>query len=195
MGSSRRPLIMECERGTLIGPDNGLLFPAAQVLGFRRAVHVTEEEYCLPKVSNTFHGRDVFAPVAAHLSLGVSPDSMGGEVEDFVELHFGSYGVSEQEVSGEILYRDRFGNLISNVPSVALPAWIAAGRVVEVELGELREIPFHQNYAAGEPGKPLLTVSSDGFLEIAINRGNASETLKANQGDAFTIRERKARKA
>ncbi len=195
VGSSRRPLVVECERGLLVGPDNGLLFPAAQVLGFEGAFEVKEEKYCLPKASSTFHGRDVFAPVAAHLSLGVAPESVGPPVRDMMELHFGTYHVSELEVKGEVVFEDRFGNLITNVPAEALPTWLAPGRTAEVELADTRELPFHQNYASGEEGEPLLTISSDGFLEIAVNRGRASNLLQARQGSTFTARKPRPGKA
>lgn len=194
VGSSRRPLVIECERGILVGPDNGLLFPASRVMSFKRAFEITEEEYCLPIVSATFHGRDIFAPVAAHLSLGVSVDSVGSEVTDVVELGFGEFRVSTDEVGGVVLYRDRFGNLVTNVPADSSSSWIDEGTIVEVEFGGCHELLVHRNYAAAEPGRPVLTVSSDGFLEIAVNRGNAAELLKAGQGDSFLLRRPRPRK-
>lgn len=187
VGSSRRPLVVECERGMLIGPDNGLLFPASRVLNFRRAFEITEEKYWLPRVSSTFHGRDIFAPVAAHLSLGVSADSVGSMVTDMVELSFGEFRVSDQEVRGEVLYVDRFGNLVTNVPAESSPSWINGGRFVEMELGGHHKLPIHRNYSAAKPRQPFVTVSSDGFLEIAVSRGNAAQLLKAGQGDSFLL--------
>ncbi len=188
VGSSRRPLVVECERGVLVGPDNGLLFPASQVLNRRRAFEITEEEYCLPRVSSTFHGRDIFAPVAGHLSLGVSADSVGAQVTDIVELSFGEFQVSDEEVRGEVLYVDRFGNLVTNVPAESFPSWISVGRVVEMDLGGHHELQVQRSYSAVKSGQPFVTTSSDGFLEIAVNRGSAAKLFQSEQGDLLLFR-------
>ncbi len=189
VGTRRRPLVVQCDRGLLVGPDNGLLMPATRVLGRRKAFEITASEYCLPEVSDTFHGRDVFAPIAAHLSLGVPPKSMGEPVEDLVDLDFGPYEVSSEGIRGKIILRDRFGNLITNLPEEALPPWVAHGRTLRLALEAVHELPFLRTYGSGQTGQPLLTISSDGFLEIAVNQGDASEVLGARPGDAFTLRE------
>jgi S-adenosylmethionine hydrolase len=188
VGSERRALVIECESGVLVGPDNGLLLPAARRLGLRQAFEITERRYCLPRISDTFHGRDVFAPVAAHLSLGTSPASMGNPVKDPVQLDFGRYQVSSSSVRGRILFKDRFGNLTVNVPEEALPPWIVRAASLEVKLRRTHRMPFLKSYASQEPGKPLLTISSEGFLEIAVNQGDASLLLGAYPGDNVTIR-------
>jgi S-adenosylmethionine hydrolase len=188
VGSERRPLIIECEKGVLVGPDNGLLMPAARKLGFRRAFEITEKRYCLPEISDTFHGRDIFAPVAAHLSRGETPDAMGKPAEALVLLDFGKYEVSTAEIRGTILFRDRFGNLTTNVPAEALPSWLSFGSVFEVHLRKTQRMPFLRNYASQDQGKALLTISSDGYLEIAVNQGDASYVFGAGPGDLFVVR-------
>ncbi|MEE9237821.1 MAG: S-adenosyl-l-methionine hydroxide adenosyltransferase family protein [Thermoplasmata archaeon] len=188
VGTRRRSLVMECRKGTLVGPDNGLLLPAARVLGLRRAFSIDGREYCLPEVSDTFHGRDVFAPVAAHLGLGISPSSVGSRVKNPVDLDFGVYEVSKEEVRARILFRDRFGNLVTNLPEQALPSWISFGKIVELEIEESYKLPFLTTYASRDSGEPLLTISSDGFLEIAVNRGDASDILDAEPGDDFILK-------
>lgn len=189
VGGGRRPLVVECEKGTLVGPDNGLLVPAAKILGLRGSFEITERDYCLPELSDTFHGRDIFAPVAAHLSLGVPPNSVGKRVDDLVQLDFGEYEVTSSEVRGELLFKDRFGNLSTNVPEDALPSWLIFGKKVELRLQHVLRLPFLRTYTSGEPGQPLLIISSDGYLEIAVNRGDASKLTGASPGDAFVLRE------
>ncbi|MEE9164183.1 MAG: S-adenosyl-l-methionine hydroxide adenosyltransferase family protein [Thermoplasmata archaeon] len=188
VGGPRRPLVIEAEKGMLVGPDNGLLLPAAATLGEYAAYEISNEEYRLPEVSETFHGRDVFAPAAAHLSLGVRPDEMGKPVPSPVQLDFGEYEVTENAVRGEILFEDRFGNLITNVPHEALPSWMSIGGQYILETSRTYDIPFLKNYAAHEPGKALLTVSSDGYLEIAVNWGHARETVGVGPGETFALR-------
>lgn len=187
VGTKRRPLVVECERGLLVGPDNGLLLPAARRLGFRQAYEATRSEYWLPEVSDTFHGRDVFAPLGAHLSRGRKPREVGASIDDPVDLDFGSYRVTEGEVHAEVLYQDRFGNLTTNVPREALPGWIRPGATLVLRLRKEYRVPFHRSYGHRERGRPLLTLSSDGFLEIAVNRGNAAEMLGARPGDPVTL--------
>ncbi len=188
VGTDRRPLVVECDRGILVGPDNGILMPAARALGFKGAFQVEKAEYRLQTISHTFHGRDIFAPVAAHLSLGVVPASVGGPVDDPVDLDFGPYEVSSKEVRGRILLKDRFGNLITNVPGEALPAWATHGESLKLRIEAEYELPFLRAYGFGAPGEPLLTVSSEGYLEIAVNQGDASKVLGSRPGDAFVLR-------
>ncbi|MFQ5552759.1 MAG: S-adenosyl-l-methionine hydroxide adenosyltransferase family protein [Thermoplasmata archaeon] len=188
VGGHRRPLVVESERGVLVGPDNGLLLPAAEALGDYEAYELSNESFRLPQVSNTFHGRDIFAPAAAHLSLGVRPHEMGKHVPSPVELDFGRYEVKGDAIRGEVLFEDRFGNLITNVPREALPRWTTFGGSYTLEAGQTHELPFVRSYAAHDPGEPLLTVSSDGYLEIAVNWGQAGETVGLGPGDPFVVR-------
>ncbi|MFQ5908883.1 MAG: S-adenosyl-l-methionine hydroxide adenosyltransferase family protein [Thermoplasmata archaeon] len=188
VGGARRPLVIEGEKGLLVGPDNGLLLPAAASLGEFAAYELSNEAYRLPEVSHTFHGRDVFAPAAAHLSLGVKPSAMGQRVRSPVSLDFGKFEITAEAVRGEILFEDRFGNLITNVPQDALPSWISPGGFYDLEANGAHEVPFVKSYEAHEPGKALLTVSSDGYLEIAVNWGHARETVGVGAGERFVLR-------
>lgn len=188
VGTKRRALVIACERGTLVGPDNGLLMPAAERLGVQAAYEVTEEAYRLSEVSATFHGRDIFAPVAAHLSLGVAPDAVGPLAEGLVAADFGRYEVTDARLTGRILFADRFGNLISNVPEEALPPWLSWGDRVRLEMAGEHEAVFARTYAAVDPATPAVSVSSDGYLEIAVNRGSAAASLGAGPGATFTLR-------
>ncbi|MCJ2554579.1 MAG: SAM-dependent chlorinase/fluorinase [Candidatus Thermoplasmatota archaeon] len=189
VGGPRKPLVVEGERGTLVGPDNGLLLPAAATLGEFTAYELSNEAYRLPEVSPTFHGRDIFAPAAAHLSLGVEPAEMGNLVSSPMSLDFGEYEVTEDVIRGEILFEDRFGNLITNVPEEALPPWTSLGGSYTLETGGTYEVPFVASYVSHEPGKALLiTISSDGYLEIAANWGHAREIVGVGPGERFVLR-------
>ena len=188
VGGPRKPLVIQGERGLLIGPDNGLLLPAAARLGEWKAYELSNEAYQRKEVAETFHGRDVFAPAAGHLSLGVPPSEMGERVSSPVELDFGDYEVTEDTVRGEILFEDRFGNLITNVPGQGLPTWVTFEGQYVLEAGGTHEVPFVRTYSAHEPGKALLTISSDGYLEIAVNWGHAREIVGVGAGEAFTVR-------
>ncbi len=194
VGGPRRPLVIEGGKGILVGPDNGLLLPAASAFGDFTAYELSNEEYRLPEVSHTFHGRDIFAPAAAHLSLGVEPSKMGKVVRSPVELDFGAYEVTKDAIRGEILFEDRFGNLITNVPEEALPTWTSFGGSYSLEAGTIREVPFVKIYTAHDQGKVLLTLSSDGYLEIAVNWGHARETVGLGPGERFLIRKAAAKK-
>ncbi|MCJ2530888.1 MAG: S-adenosyl-l-methionine hydroxide adenosyltransferase family protein [Candidatus Thermoplasmatota archaeon] len=195
VGGPRRPLVIEGEKGILVGPDNGLLLPAAATFGDFTAYELSNVEYRLPEVSHTFHGRDIFAPAAAHLSLGVEPSEMGKAVRSLVELDFGEYMVTEDVIRGEILFEDRFGNLITNVPQEALPSWTSLGGSYSLEASTIHEVPFVKSYTAHDPGKALLTLSSDGYLEIAVNWGNARETVGLGPGERFVVRKSSAKKS
>lgn len=191
VGTARRPIVVVGERGLLVGPDNGLLYPAAERIGRVAVYEITNREYVGPRVSKTFHGRDLFAPAAAHLSRGVDPALLGPVVEDLVPLDFGRPEIQPGEIRARILHADHFGNLITNVPGDAVPSWVTDGGPLEV--GNTMPIPatFHDTYAAAERDRPLLTISSDGYLEVAVNQGNAAERLHVAPGDLLTLRPRK----
>ena len=137
------------------------------------------------KISNTFHGRDIFSPVAAHLSLGVMPYEIGEKIEDYKNLDF--EGVEEGEIiSGKVIFIDRFGNIITNIPDRYVK-W-EHGDWVGVRLsGKALEIKFLKSYGYAEKGEMLLTVSSSNFLEISCRDGNAHEMLGAEIGDTVEI--------
>ncbi len=164
--------------------------PAAEALGMRGAYEITEKAYRMPQVSDTFHGRDIFAPVAAHLSLGVAPDAVGPPADGLVQMDFGDYEVTATSLTGRILFADRFGNLISNVPGDALPAWLGVGSRVRLEMEGDHEVLFVRSYGAVDPGTPAVALSSDGYLEIAVNRGSAAAALGAKAGTYFALRPR-----
>lgn len=185
VGSSRRSLVIETARGLLIGPDNGLLSLAAASLGRGCARAIENRELMRPEVSSTFHGRDVFAPVAAHLACGLSPESVGPAVESIVELDLPLPQRDATEIRGAVIHVDVFGNLITNISADALSAFPANGLCVS--LGQVLFTGVSSAYADVPAGAPLAIVGSWGMLEIAIRNGNAARTLGVGVGAPLTV--------
>jgi S-adenosylmethionine hydrolase len=191
VGSRRRGVVVVALRGLLVGPDNGLLLPAAEALGgVQAAYELTEPAYQLPHVSATFHGRDIFAPAAAHLALGVAPEAFGKPVSDLVELPTPLHVISTRPkglIVG-VLATDHYGN-------IQLAATMDDLR--EAGLGKLVEIHGYdpeptvtaivgRTFSDVGPGGPILYEDSSGHLAIAVNYGSAVEMFGA-ETDEFTI--------
>jgi S-adenosylmethionine hydrolase len=172
VGSARRAIAIRSARGdVLVGPDNGLLWPAIERLGgIERAVELTERRYWRQRLtSSTFHGRDIFGPVAGHLAQGVPLEALGVAVSDPTRLDLPRPAGQR----GEILYVDVYGNLVTNFAADAT----AHG----VRLGE-RLIPFAAYYAAVEPGALLALVGSAGLVEISARGASAAALTGATRG-------------
>jgi hypothetical protein len=185
VGGTRRPLLIESKGNFFIGPDNGVLSLAVQERQNPRVIHLSNPEYHLEPKSSTFHGRDVFAPVAAHLSRGVAPEAFGEAVEQFVRLDMPASTRSAREVAGEIVYVDGFGNLFTNVHEEDLRNWDR--EKVSIDIGEvtLRGIATH--YGSTVCDGFIAVINSWGLLEIAVNRDSAEHRLGAKIGDKVRV--------
>jgi S-adenosylmethionine hydrolase len=173
VGSERRPIGFKAMDQVFVGPDNGVF---SAFLGGRdrgSVVHVTENRFFLPAISHTFHGRDIFAPVAAHLARGVDLHEMGSAVTDPVCLDIPSVMINEQSLHGEVTRIDRFGNLITNIPAQTFESWMAGNRVL-FTIGQLSLETFGRTFSDVAPNSALALVGSSGHLEIAVNMGRAS---------------------
>jgi len=196
VGSERRAIAMQAGGYFFIGPDNGVLTLAAQVHNLRRklslvrpsstlkAIHLLNPEYWLSEVSSTFHGRDIFAPVAAHLSSGEPFDNFGLPIEDYTLIELKPPIERDDALIGEILYIDRFGNLISNILNWRIPEVREQARV---EIAETCFCGIFQTYSNAKLGEPLALIGSSGFLEIAVRNGNAARQLDAKIGDTVIV--------
>lgn len=174
VGTGRRSLVVESGGHIFVGPDNGLLIPAARSLGTPSAY-----EIALPHdASDTFHGRDVFAPAAALIAAGQPPASIGQKVRPR-DLAFGEAKRTARGFEATIIYVDRFGNLILNLQRLPLQDVILKG----IRLKRVR------TYAEGRRIEPLITMGSHGFAEIAVNQGNASEAFRLKAGDCIELEE------
>jgi S-adenosylmethionine hydrolase len=185
VGSARRPILIDFDGGYLVGPDNGVLSVALERKPPNQVIHLCNSEFHLQPVSRTFHGRDIFAPVAAHLSLGVPAIEFGDKLESFTDLLIPRVVRADQRVIGEIVYVDTFGNLFTNIRDRDLTGLDKARLRIslkEVELGSLVS-----NYAAVVAGEFACLFNSWGFLEIAVNKGHAERRTGAKVGDPIEI--------
>ena len=189
VGTKRRPIIAETKRGFYVGPDNGLLMLAAHKEGIIKVYHIVNPKHMLSRVSRTFHGRDIFAPAAAHLTAGISPSEFGPAIRDYVFPEFVKPQARKGEVVGEVLHKDGFGNIISNISAEDLEsAAIREGDSLLVKLGDKTlTLQFCSAYGEVPAGTYLAIIGSSNFLEVAVNQGSASRTFKAKVGDSFHI--------
>ena len=175
VGSKRRLIGLEAEAHFFVGPDNGIFWPVIKDHK-GKIVHLTESRYFLPPVSHTFHGREIFAPVAAHLSLGVDLEMMGMLIKDPVELNLPSAYIDEGILTGQIIRVDNFGNLITNIHRTEFERFIDSAQPV-IEVGNLVVKGLSRIYTDTEEGEPLALINSSNWLEIAVDLGRASEYI------------------
>ena len=183
VGSERPILLARTENYFFLAPDNGLLTFVFHRHLSQKIISVTNSRYFLPEVSHTFHGRDIFAPVAAHLARGIPMEEFGPPVDHIQELEHPFLSVEAHRITGEIMYIDRFGNLISSIPKEVLEGK-AVKRVLfkEVVIEELSTY-----YTQGLQGKSMALISSFGTLEIALYGKSAREALKVELHDKVTV--------
>jgi len=187
VGTERRGIVIASRRGYFVGPDNGLLIPAAQETGILQVREVSEDGVGLDKISRTFQGRDVFAPVAAYLATGGDFKKIGPKVEDVVTLQLPKPTVEDKVIIGQIIHQDSFGNLITNIETETLRE-INVKDIIMVELQEEKwTIRIRPSYGHGEEGEMLATVGGTGFLEISVNQGDASKYTGAGKGEKIRI--------
>jgi len=189
VGTARRPIIVTSERHHFVAPDNGVL---SLVYGREERLHVrhvTAEHYYLQPVSNTFHGRDVFAPLTAYLAKGVDPEKFGEEITDFVRFNAPKpKPVDGKTLRGVVLKVDRFGNLVTNITPQDAPALFQAEPPpFKILIGKREITELHTNYAQGVPGSVFGILGSMGYLEIAANRGSAAQTLGTGKGTEVNL--------
>jgi S-adenosylmethionine hydrolase len=180
VGSEREAIAVETERYFFVGPDNGVLSWALRSERIRKVRALKNEKYFLPELSKTFHGRDIFAPVAAHLSRGVAIEKLGPSKKEFVRLDWPEPRLKERGIEGEVVYVDRFGNAITNLGADLLRDF--GDHRLEVFVKGKRQCLVEDCYAAVRPGKPVAVLGSSGFLEIAINQGSARKKLGLEAG-------------
>jgi S-adenosyl-L-methionine hydrolase (adenosine-forming) len=186
VGSRRKAIAVQTANGVFVGPDNGVL-SWALVNEKAKAVHALENEaYFLKPVSQTFHGRDVFAPVAAHLSRGVPIKKFGPALKDFVRLDWPESQRKRGGVEGEVVCTDRFGNAITNIGSELLRG--AAMASCEVFAKRRRICPLRTFYQSVPHKTPVALAGSSGFLEIAVNGGSAEKLLGLRIGTRVVLR-------
>ena len=172
VGSTRRPIIVSANEQFFVGPDNGLFTYIYDRETSHKTFHVTADRFFRSSVSSTFHGRDIFAPVAAALSNGVAPEEFGPEINDAVRL-------PSLETPLRILHIDRFGNCVTNITRALSPREIVVnGRTIS---------EFRQFYGDGDDQSLFAIWGSAGFLEISVNGGSAARVLGASRGSEVSL--------
>jgi hypothetical protein len=188
VGTARRPIVVDTGQHLFIAPDNGVLsfvYEREENIVVR---HITAAHYFLQPVSATFHGRDIFAPVAAYVSKGVVPAVLGDVIKNYVRFAIRYPKADGKRVRAAILKVDKFGNLVTNIRPSDVPQLFEprppAFRIV-VGKAEIRAIK--QAFAEGAPNEVIALLGSMGFLEIAVNRGSAAQMLAAGRNSEVEV--------
>jgi S-adenosylmethionine hydrolase len=192
VGSSRRPVALRDREGRyFVGPDNGLLVPAAELAGIETAHELANPEYALDSISRTFHGRDLFSPAAAHLARGVPVDELGPPLapDALVRLDIPQPEIGGNRIAGTVLYVDSFGNVALNITREHVAeVGIVPGTQVELELGGERFYAVAaRTFADARAGDIMLYEDSYRNMSVAISNGNAAEMLHARAGQSIRI--------
>jgi S-adenosylmethionine hydrolase len=186
-GSSRRPIIVVTESFYFIGPDNGVFTLIYQEAERIRVHHLTATHYYLPNPGPTFHGRDIFAPVAGWLAKGIPSGNFGEEITDYVKLNIPVAKATANGIEGHVVHIDRFGNLITNITYKDIMANLPEGAdwtAASVSIGAKSIKGLKKFYAEAAPGEASAIINSSGALEIFIFKQNARTTLSLKRGEA-----------
>lgn len=188
VGTKRGPIIVQTKKGFFVGPDNGVLTMAVnRVEGEKHVFCITNKELMLPDVSKTFHGRDIFAPAAAHLANGTSPTRFGREIAGMISPEFAGVIKKKDYLEGQIVHVDDFGNMITNLTKKDLEALRIKNEARIKVGGSTLLLKIRKAYGDVEKQQPLVVVGSHGFLEIAVNRGNAAHVFNAKVGTKIAV--------
>jgi S-adenosylmethionine hydrolase len=202
VGSVRRAIAAQAGDHTFVAPDNGVLSYVLAEYEDARVVELTNSIYQLTPVSSTFHGRDIFAPAAAHLASGISIEQFGSPLPDFVRRDFPQLEISGREIRGHVLFTDHFGNIITSIGELtwtsadhisltprsnhAAPVTFSAhGATITVNGQMLSTI--RRTYSEVNKGDLLVIADSSGYLEIAVNQGSAARELNVEPGAPVTL--------
>ncbi|MDA8161619.1 MAG: SAM-dependent chlorinase/fluorinase [Desulfobacteraceae bacterium] len=186
VGSPRNGLIMSFDGHFFVGPDNGLITYLAKKAGAFSCHVIEKEHYFRRPVSPTFHARDIFAPVAAHLSLGTPPLSFGGKYNAPVLFKYLEPKIEDGKLTGQVIYIDRFGNLITDLDEGLVAGFLDhAGCTVSIRG---KECQLFKTYSDAPVGGVLAVTGSSGLLEISVNCGSAKRLLDVKTGDSVVLK-------
>lgn len=191
VGSERNIIAVKTSSYIFLAPDNGLLSLAIERENVRSIVRVVNRRYFLKDISSTFHGRDIFAPVAGYISLGVRMEEIGIPTRDMVRLNISEVRmVPGRSLTGRVIYIDRFGNIMTNITEENFLSFTRGIEKREAILVIKRKIitRFVDSYSQGRPGELIILKGSSGYLEISINKGRASDALKVSPGDTVEMK-------
>ena len=188
VGSSRRPILVETKRSLYVGPDNGLLVPAAVRECIRHVYLLTNRSLMSETISATFHGRDLFAPVAAHLALGIAPKEVGAEITDYVQLPFSEPKFDRRGITCEASHIDGFGNVVTNIPERLLRRLDLDRKLIVSLRGKRLNARFVRTYSKLRERELGVLVGSHGFVEIACREASAAKRVGVRIGDPLRVR-------
>jgi S-adenosylmethionine hydrolase len=188
VGTDRRAIALDAGPALFVAPDNGVLSYVLSDLtsaeGQPHVVHLTNPHYWLPQVSNVFHGRDIFAPVAGHLSLGLPIDDLGPPIDDPVTLPPPRLQREPGQVGGQIMHVDHFGNLLTNIPGSDLAQ---LGQHIVTRIDTVEIVGLSRTFGQGRPGEIIAYVDSSGHLAIAVVNGSAQALLQCQVGQPVDV--------
>jgi hypothetical protein len=186
VGSKRKSIVVSGKDYIFVGPDNGIFGLVYNRLKEFKVYELTNPRFFLNPVSATFHGRDIFAPTAAYLSMGFSPLEVGEEINKYQKISMPVPDIGEKIIKGNIIYFDFFGNAITNINQSHLKI-IGRKELLKVKIGE-KVIPrISHNYQDVEKGEALALIGSSEFLEISVREGNANKLLGLKEGDEVLV--------
>lgn len=188
VGGPRGVLCAESRGRFYLAPDNGVLTEVLDKDGVERLVSVENKAFFLEKVSSTFHGRDIFAPVAGHLSLGVEMDTLGPKADRYSRCEVPRPRVEAASARAAVRWIDSFGNLITDCSEDLLSGLLSAWKRLAIDVGSGTGINLGLTYQSAKPGEPLGLVGSSGYLEISVRGGSAARAFAVNVGDPVTLR-------
>jgi S-adenosyl-L-methionine hydrolase (adenosine-forming) len=187
VGTERRPLLVSGDNQYFIAPDNGVLSLVYEREHNVVVRHVTAEHYYLQPVSKTFHGRDIFAPVAAWLSKGWQTSSMGEEITDYKRFALPKPKEVDGAVKGVVMRIDSFGNLVTNFRAEDLPEGAVEKGEIQFQVGSQPVTRMVDTFARGNAGEAVAYLGSSGYVEIAVNKGSAARTLGLGRGTPVVL--------
>jgi S-adenosylmethionine hydrolase len=187
VGTARRPILVAGDTHYFVAPDNGVLSAIYDQSESLYAWHITSEHYFRNPISNTFHGRDIFAPVAAWLSKSWQTASFGDAITDFVRFSIPKPKVAGNTITCKVLRVDIFGNLITNLTAEDAPALATPDAKFTLRVGNGTVTKLRPIFAEGAQGEPFALIGSSGYLEVAVNKGSAAKTLGATRGAEVTV--------
>ena len=185
VGTSRHPIALKIEDQYFVGPDNGIFSLLFKEYDFK-AYKLSNSTFWKQGVSNTFHGRDIFAPVSAHLSKGVPIHEIGEPIDDLVTYHWAVPIADRDGLQGWVVHIDRFGNLITNLSGDLIEDHLKK-KIVKIYVGNTMLNKIVSTFGDVEDGEPAAFIGSSGMLEIGINKGNAARMLSVDKGAQISI--------
>ena len=187
VGTKRETILIQTKNAYYIGPDNGVLTLAAKNQGIEHIYRIENPKFMLQEVSNTFHGRDIFAPAAAHVANGRPPSEFGPEIHEVVMPKFAKITEIKNTLTGEVIHIDGFGNIVPNFTEKELES-IGIKKTVRLKLKDTElKLKLCKAYAEVNARQPLAIIGSHDFLEISISQGNAAKNFQTRIGDKVTI--------